>query len=38
MSRAEIVDDFPELTDDDITACLHYAADRKRQSVTIKAL
>lgn len=38
MSRAEIVDDFPELTDEDITACLHFAADREHQSVTIKAL
>ena len=24
MSRTEIVEDFPELTDDDITACLNY--------------
>jgi len=38
MSRAEIVDDFPELTDDDITACLLFAADREHQSVTIKTL
>ena len=37
-SRTEIVEDFPELTDDDITACLQFAADRERQSVTIKAL
>ena len=28
MSLAEIVEDFPELTDDDITACLQFAADR----------
>lgn len=26
MSRAEIVEDFPELMDDDITACLQFAA------------
>jgi uncharacterized protein (DUF433 family) len=38
MSRTEIVEDFPKLTDDDITACLQFAADRERQSVTIKAL
>ena len=38
MSRTEIVEDFPELTDDDITACLQFAADRERQSVTIKVL
>ncbi|MCX7093738.1 MAG: DUF433 domain-containing protein [Methylobacter sp.] len=37
MSRTEIVEDFPELTDDDITACLQFAADRERQSVIIKA-
>ncbi len=28
MSRTEIVEDFPELTDDDITACLQFAADK----------
>lgn len=37
MSRQEIIDDFPELNDDDITACLQFAADRERHSVTIKA-
>lgn len=29
MSTAEILDDFPELTTDDIHACLSYAADRE---------
>ncbi|MFA5983952.1 MAG: DUF433 domain-containing protein [Methylococcaceae bacterium] len=38
MSQTEIVEYFPELTDDDITACLQYAADRERQSFTIKTL
>ena len=38
MSRTEIVVDFPEITDDDITACLQFAADRERQSVTLKTL
>ena len=28
MSHAEIVDDFPELTETDIRACLEFAADR----------
>lgn len=37
MSRQDIVDDFPELTDDDITACLLFAADRERHLFTIKA-
>jgi len=26
-SRKEILDDYPSLTDDDITACLNYARD-----------
>ncbi len=38
MSRDEIIDDFPELNADDITACLLFAADRERRSITIKAL
>ena len=38
MSRDEIIDDFPELNPDDITACLLFAADRERRSITIKAL
>lgn len=37
MSRAEILQDFPDLTDDDITACLAYAADRERQTVAVSA-
>ncbi len=31
MSHQEILDDFPYLTEDDIRACLSYAADRERQ-------
>ncbi len=31
MSRKDILDDFPELTQDDITACLAYAADKERK-------
>lgn len=30
MSHAEIIEDFPELTEEDIRACLAYAADRER--------
>lgn len=37
MSRQEIIGDFPELTNDDITACLLFAADRERHTVTIAA-
>ena len=33
MSVAEIVDDFPELTEADIRACLEFAADRKHRLV-----
>jgi uncharacterized protein (DUF433 family) len=31
MSRAEILKDFPELTEEDISACLSYAADKERK-------
>lgn len=31
QSHQEIVADFPELTEDDIRACLAYAADRERR-------
>lgn len=34
MSPQEIVTDFPELTDEDIRACLAYAADRERRLMT----
>lgn len=29
MSKTEIIEDFPELTEEDIHACLAYAADRE---------
>ena len=35
MSEAEIVRDFPDLTSDDIRACLAFAADRERKLVSI---
>jgi len=30
MSVAEVLDDFPDLTDEDVHACLSFAADRER--------
>jgi uncharacterized protein (DUF433 family) len=37
MSHREILDDFPGLTEEDILACLSYAADRERQTVVARA-
>lgn len=37
MSEAKIVADFPQLTRDDIRACLAYAAERERRTLTIPA-
>jgi uncharacterized protein (DUF433 family) len=37
MSHAEIIADFPELTEEDIRAALAYAADRERRIVTAAA-
>jgi uncharacterized protein (DUF433 family) len=34
MTHDEIISDYPELTEDDIRACLAYAADRERRLVT----
>jgi uncharacterized protein (DUF433 family) len=34
MSHAEIISDYPELTENDIRACLGYAADRERRVLT----
>jgi uncharacterized protein (DUF433 family) len=34
MTHQEILDDFPELTESDIRACLAYAADRERRILT----
>jgi uncharacterized protein (DUF433 family) len=36
MSHAEIRADYPELTEDDIRACLAYAAERERRLLTAK--
>lgn len=35
MSPAEIVADFPELTLDDVFACLAFAADRERRLTVV---
>jgi hypothetical protein len=37
MSEQEILADFPDLTADDIKACLAFAADRERRLVTVPA-
>ena len=34
MTHEEIISDYPELTEEDIRACLAYAADRERRLVT----
>lgn len=34
LSHEQILADYPELTEDDIRACLAYAADRERRLVT----
>lgn len=35
MTIQEILDDFPDLTEHDIKACLAFAADRERQVIII---
>lgn len=37
MSHREILDEFPYLTEDDILACLAYAADRERRTLAAHA-
>jgi uncharacterized protein (DUF433 family) len=37
MSVAEVLDDFPYLTDEDIRACLAYAAERERRTLVAVA-
>jgi len=37
MSEAEILADFPDLTSDDIRACLAFAADRERRLMSVPA-
>jgi uncharacterized protein (DUF433 family) len=35
MSHEEIFREFPELTEEDIRACLAFVADRERRAVTL---
>ena len=37
MSQQEVLDDFPDLTEEDIRACLAYAADREKRLLIIEA-
>jgi uncharacterized protein (DUF433 family) len=37
MSETEILSDFPQLTRDDIRACLVYAAERERRTLSTPA-
>ncbi|MEL6606110.1 MAG: DUF433 domain-containing protein [Cyanobacteria bacterium J06614_10] len=37
MTHEEILTDFPYLTQEDIFACLSYAADREQKMITITA-
>ena len=37
MTEAEILADFPDLTPEDIRACLAFAADRERRLTSIPA-
>jgi uncharacterized protein (DUF433 family) len=37
MTEAEILSDFPDLTSEDIRACLAFAADRERRLTSIPA-
>jgi len=34
MTEAEILEDFPDLTQEDLKACIAYAADRERRFMT----
>lgn len=35
MSKEEVLADFPYLTEEDILACLAYAADREKQQLIV---
>lgn len=37
MTEADLLTDFPQLTHDDIRACLAYAAERERRTLSIPA-
>lgn len=38
MTQEEILEDFPELTQNDIRACLSFAADREHNLASLKTL
>lgn len=35
MTEAEILEDFPDLTSDDLKACIAFAADRERRLMDV---
>jgi len=37
MAEEEILSDFPDLTRDDLKACIAFAADRERKLMTVPA-
>ena len=37
MTDAEILEDFPDLTREDLKACIAFAADRERKLMTVPA-
>jgi uncharacterized protein (DUF433 family) len=37
MTEAEILEDFPDLTREDLKACIAFAADRERKLMTVPA-
>jgi uncharacterized protein (DUF433 family) len=37
VSEAELLEDFPQLTHEDLLACLAYAADRERCLMTLSS-
>jgi len=37
MTMVEVLDDFPDLTGEDIQVCLSFAADRERRFISVAA-
>jgi len=37
MTEAQILEDFPDLTHEDLKACIAFAADRERRLLTVPA-
>jgi uncharacterized protein (DUF433 family) len=37
MTEEQILTDFPDLTRDDLKACIAFAADRERRLITVAA-